>query len=121
MPIFLKCRCGQSLQARDADAGKHVRCPACAAVLAVPGAANGLRPSAPVRLHPPSSAPGHPARQLTPAGMAVELSTQPPPSAKPGVLKRLAGEIRATAAAAFGQTAHVLCYGLAVWRKRSLD
>lgn len=36
MPITLNCACGKSLRVPDSAAGKRAKCPACAAVLAVP-------------------------------------------------------------------------------------
>lgn len=51
MPIPLKCACGLTLRAPDASAGKKVKCPKCAAILAVPavdqaGAAAAAEPAA---------------------------------------------------------------------------
>ncbi len=45
MPITLSCSCGRTLQAPDAFAGLRVRCPACAAVLAVPKPDAAPRPT----------------------------------------------------------------------------
>lgn len=39
MPIPVKCQCGKALQIPDAMAGKAVKCPGCATVVRVPGAA----------------------------------------------------------------------------------
>jgi hypothetical protein len=36
MPIPLSCQCGRSLRVKDEFAGRKVKCPSCAAVLAVP-------------------------------------------------------------------------------------
>jgi len=37
MAIEIKCSCGRALNLRDELAGRHIRCPACAATLQVPG------------------------------------------------------------------------------------
>jgi hypothetical protein len=39
MPILLSCACGKKFRVNDNLAGKRIKCPGCAAVLAVPGAA----------------------------------------------------------------------------------
>lgn len=36
MPILVTCECGRTLRARDAQAGKQCRCPACGLILVVP-------------------------------------------------------------------------------------
>ena len=36
MPITLKCPCGKTLRVADENAGRRVKCPACAAVLDAP-------------------------------------------------------------------------------------
>ncbi|HYH69147.1 MAG TPA: hypothetical protein VD866_30920 [Urbifossiella sp.] len=37
MTLFVSCACGKTLRVPDTAAGRQVRCPACAAVLTVPG------------------------------------------------------------------------------------
>lgn len=41
MAIIFKCRCGQSLQAREEHVGKRVRCPQCSRESTVPGPGSG--------------------------------------------------------------------------------
>lgn len=39
MPLIVPCPCGKRLRAREDLAGKRVRCPACVAIVQVPGVA----------------------------------------------------------------------------------
>src|SRR5262245_11459035 len=45
MAIKLQCQCGQSIRARDDQAGKHLKCPKCNGPIAVPepGPGNGSK------------------------------------------------------------------------------
>src|SRR5262245_30551138 len=61
MAIEINCSCGKALNLRDELAGKHVRCPACAATLQVPG---GVEVVEEVAAGPPPLASGRTQRQV---------------------------------------------------------
>jgi hypothetical protein len=68
MAIEINCSCGRGLNLRDELAGKHIRCPACAATLQVPG---GVEVVEEVAAGPPPLAAGR--------GRRDALDAEPPP------------------------------------------
>src|SRR5687768_11482227 len=57
MPALVKCHCGQPLRVRDEDLGGRVRCPSCAAVLALPAPVEAPAARVPDAPRPPSPPP----------------------------------------------------------------
>lgn len=47
MTIAFTCECGKGLQARDEHAGRQTKCPACGALLAIPGTSEAILPAYP--------------------------------------------------------------------------
>lgn len=70
MAIEINCTCGRALNLRDELAGKHIRCPACAATLLVPG---GVEVVEEVAAGPPPLAAARAQRKVS------ELDAEPPP------------------------------------------
>lgn len=57
MPITFKCSCGKALKVPDGAAGKKGKCPACGAVVTVPGGAPAKAPPPPPEPEPEAEAP----------------------------------------------------------------
>src|SRR5690606_8601992 len=57
MPILVTCECGRTLRARDAQAGKQCRCPACGLILIVPLPAIDDDSAAPAVTRAPDATP----------------------------------------------------------------
>jgi hypothetical protein len=56
MPIQFTCTCGRKLQAKEEQAGKRLKCPACQKVLSVPASGEPKAPAQPVLAGKPSAA-----------------------------------------------------------------
>jgi hypothetical protein len=85
MPIKVPCpKCGKSLRAPDAAAGKKARCPACKTVVQLPGAAA-------VAAVPLVAAEPDPAPSALADAFAVEQASSRPPAPQPGGGYDLAG------------------------------